>query len=502
MGVVAQLDSAVPRVHGHIHARCSQPSGRQRKRQDGGSGGRDRAAAVEEPTGPRGVEDSGATGSGSAESDRAAAVEEATALCHAFRVTFMRGVAVQWRRAELEEGSSGRHPWPREVVNNVTLWDGPLLLANTIVAGILPHQPPRWWMKRRTGGTSEDLCVRDDATEEYFHDKLRMSTSVFYGIVAALLPYLQRQITPFRQPLQPDRIVAYALYRWASGETYDSGTSNFGIGRASGIAAVEDVTRALHRAYPDKIKMPTGRRRKQVMDAFERKGFPRCMGAIDCTHLYVDKPANAPAENFCDRHRQFSVVAQVVVDMDMRILDVFVGYPGSVHDSRVLRNSSLYRRAQVGVIFDADPLVLPGGVSTRGYVLADNGYGALAWLVIPYPGQHVPPDETRFNDKYKAARSVVERAFGRLKGMWRLYLRTHKTNVDTLPQQFMAVCILHNIFIDAGVEFDEQLLMDVDDDGNPVPIDIGLISRIPPMNMGSPAALAVRTALKERMALE
>ncbi|GBG69119.1 hypothetical protein CBR_g3817 [Chara braunii] len=250
-------------------------------------------------------------------------------------------------------------PWPREVVNNVTLWDGPLLLANAIVADILLRQPPRWWMKRRTGGTWEDLCVHDDAAEEYFHDKLWMSKSVFYGIVAALSSYLQRQITPFRQPLQPKRIVAYAVYRWASSETYDSGTSNFGIGRASGIAAVEDVTRALHRAYPDKIKMPTGSRRKQVMDAFERKRFPRCMGAIDCTHLYVDKPANAPAENFCDRHRQFSVVAQVVVDMDMRILDVFVGYPGSVHDSRVLRNSSLYRRAQAGAIFDADPLVLP-----------------------------------------------------------------------------------------------------------------------------------------------
>ncbi|GBG59997.1 hypothetical protein CBR_g327 [Chara braunii] len=218
-------------------------------------------------------------------------------------------------------------------------------------SGVMPRATPRWWMRRRTGGTWEDLRKTDDASTEYFKEKLRMSPRVFMEIVEALSSLLQRRVTFYRVPLQPDHIIAYALYRWASGETYESSTSSFGIGRTSGLIAVEDVTRALLSVYGDKIVWPAGRRRVLVLRAFEAKGFPNCYGCIDCTDAYVDKPANAPSENYFDRKHRFSVVAQVVVDLDLRITDVFVGYPGSCHDIRVLQLSSLWLRAEEGDLF-------------------------------------------------------------------------------------------------------------------------------------------------------
>ncbi|GBG83015.1 hypothetical protein CBR_g36634 [Chara braunii] len=236
-------------------------------------------------------------------------------------------------------------------------------------------ETPRWWIRRRTGGTWQDLIIDDDATDDYFHEKLRMTRGAFYDIVAACTPFLQRSLTHYRTPLMPEQLVAFTLYRWASGETFDSATSSFGMGRSSGIKAVRDVTNAILFAYPDKIAMPTGRRMLQVTRAFAAKGFPNCSGCMDCSHVYVDKPANAPAENYFDRKQQYSVIAQVVVDLDMRVLDVHVGHPGSVHDARVLINLSLYRRAEAGTLFLADAVGLPYGVRTRGYVLADNGYG-------------------------------------------------------------------------------------------------------------------------------
>ncbi|GBG62004.1 hypothetical protein CBR_g28480 [Chara braunii] len=45
--------------------------------------------------------------------------------------------------------------------------------------GALPRAMPRWWMKRRTGGAWEDLQQCDDATEDFFWDKLHMSPRVF-----------------------------------------------------------------------------------------------------------------------------------------------------------------------------------------------------------------------------------------------------------------------------------------------------------------------------------
>ncbi|GBG69957.1 hypothetical protein CBR_g4784 [Chara braunii] len=307
--------------------------------------------------------------------------------------------------------------------------------------------------------------------------------------------------TPRWVPLQPDPIIAYALYRWAMGETYDSRTCSFDIERASGITAVRDVTAALLTAYPDKISWPTGLQKAVVLRAFADKGFPNCHRCIDCTHIYIDKSANANGEDYCDRRRLFSVQAQVVVDMNLRVLDVFVGYPGSVHDMRMLNLSSLWVRTESGQLFTGPHVMLPFGVRTNGYLLGDNGYPQSEWIVVPYSGLAQDPTGARFDNKRKTARGAMERAFGRLKGMWRLFLRTHKCNMDSLPQQFVAVCILHNILIDAGVPFDDNLLWEVGPDGVRRRVDLGMHQPLRPVCMESSTgdALILRDALAERM---
>ncbi|GBG71718.1 hypothetical protein CBR_g9129 [Chara braunii] len=239
-------------------------------------------------------------------------------------------------------------------------------------------------------------------------------------IVAACAAYVEKKVTHYRMPLPVEQVIAFTLYR---------------------------------------------------RDVRERH-----FGAIGCTHICIDKPAGAPSDNYYDRKQKFSVQAQVVVDLDLRILDVHIGYPGSVHDIRVLHNSQLWRRAEVGELFDAPPENLPHGVVTRGYLLGDNGYPvACPWIVQPYGGIDQHPDDERFDTRQKVARACVERAFGRLKCMWRLFLRTHKTNLETLPQQFVALRTLHNILLDAGIDFDENLLWEVDENDICRRVDLGIV---------------------------
>ncbi|GBG78512.1 hypothetical protein CBR_g27739 [Chara braunii] len=126
-------------------------------------------------------------------------------------------------------------------------------LCAVIGCGVLPRATPRWWIRRRAGGTWEDLRVCDDAIDNYVQEKLRMSRRVFMDITEAGASHLQRKVTFYREPLQPEQIVAYALYRWATRESYDNNTSSFDIGRAFGIRAVSDVTTAMLRVYADKI---------------------------------------------------------------------------------------------------------------------------------------------------------------------------------------------------------------------------------------------------------
>ncbi|GBG69459.1 hypothetical protein CBR_g4154 [Chara braunii] len=307
---------------------------------------------------------------------------------------------------------------------------------------------PRWCMKRRTGGTWEDLWQCDDVMADYFMDKMRTSRRVFREITKALSPFLQRRVTFYREPLQPDHIAAYALYRWASGETYECGTCSFGIRKSSTLVDVRDVTAALRSAYPNKISWPTGLQKTIVLRAFDDKGFHNCHGCIECTHIFIDKPLNCPGEDYYDRKWCFSIQALVVVDLNLRMLDVFISFPGSCHDVRIVHLSSLWACAEAGGVFTRPPAMLPFGVQTNGYLLGDNGYLSSEWVVVPYDSFSQHPWELRFDNKQKTARGGVEKAFGRLKGMWRLFLRSHKTNIETLPQQLVAVCILHNIPID------------------------------------------------------
>ncbi|GBG72974.1 hypothetical protein CBR_g12693 [Chara braunii] len=321
---------------------------------------------------------------------RALTIDERTAIAAAVNVVLYRcqlertagkmKAAARARRKVTALASSS------EGLDLGALSNAVLQVCYALGCGAFPRATPRWWMKWRTGGTWEDLRQSDDATDDYFRYKLRMSPRVFREIAETLSPYLQRRVTFYRVPLQPDHIVAYALYRWASGETYESGTCSFGIGRAYGITAVRDVTAALLDADPDKISWPTGLDKVVVLRAFADKGFPNCHGCIDCTHIYVDKPANANGEDYCDRKRQFSVQVQVVVDMNLRVLDVFVGYPGSVHDMRMLHLSSLWERVESGQLFTDPHVMLAFGVRTNGYLLGDNDYPQSERIVVPYGG--------------------------------------------------------------------------------------------------------------------
>ncbi|GBG83287.1 hypothetical protein CBR_g36998 [Chara braunii] len=64
--------------------------------------------------------------------------------------------------------------------------DAVLQVCYAMGCGAFPRARPRWWMKRQTGGTWEDLRQCDDATANYFKDKLRMSPRVFRETTEAL----------------------------------------------------------------------------------------------------------------------------------------------------------------------------------------------------------------------------------------------------------------------------------------------------------------------------
>ena len=114
-------------------------------------------------------------------------------------------------------------------------------------------------------------------------------------------------------------------------------------------------------------------------------GFPNAVGAIDGSHISIKAP-HINHEDYFNRKQNYSINLQGVVDADGKFIDVSIGWPGSIHDARVLRLSTLYRRAENDVIL-TEPVRHINGVCVRPLLIGDSAYtlcylGLLALIFI------------------------------------------------------------------------------------------------------------------------
>jgi hypothetical protein len=66
--------------------------------------------------------------------------------------------------------------------------------------------------------------------------------------------------------------------------------------------------------------------------------FKDCIGAIDGSHFLASVPASEQAK-YIGLHGYASQNVMAVCDFDMRFTFVVTGWPGSVHDTRVLQDT-------------------------------------------------------------------------------------------------------------------------------------------------------------------
>ncbi|XP_052813301.1 putative nuclease HARBI1 [Mya arenaria] len=216
-------------------------------------------------------------------------------------------------------------------------------------------------------------------------------------LVTLMFPLLERA-TQRSCPLPPLLSVLVTLHFVASSSHYTVIGDVHGLSSSSVCRAVRRVIRIMAKLAKRVVSF---RRDVGVCKAefYALAGFPNVIGLIDGTQVRVRAPHEFEAD-YVNRKGYHSINVQMVCDAKLRFMNVVAKWPGSVHDSRIFRESCLASELEQG--------------QHNGYILGDSGYGCKPYLLTPYLNPRTGPQE-RYNEALVRTRVTVERSFGVLK---------------------------------------------------------------------------------------
>ena len=88
-----------------------------------------------------------------------------------------------------------------------------------------------------------------------------------------------------------------------------------------------------------------------------------------------------------------------------------------------------------------------GGVYIPALVLADSACPLKSWIMKPYSNAVLTEKQRYYNYRLSRARMVAERAFGKLKGCWRVLHRKCESSAKEVKIVTLACVVLHSICI-------------------------------------------------------
>ncbi len=130
---------------------------------------------------------------------------------------------------------------------------------------------------------------------------------------------------------------------------------------------------------------------------------------------------------------------QGTVDNVGKFTNVYIGWPGRVHDARVFVNSSLYLKGQAGTLFPDWKQTICGQAVPL-LMLGDPAYPLLSRLLKAFIDHgSLTAEQKFFNYRLSKACVIVEHA---LKGRWRCRLKRNNVLIRDVP---CLIAVLHNI---------------------------------------------------------
>ncbi|XP_064596850.1 putative nuclease HARBI1 [Liolophura sinensis] len=266
-------------------------------------------------------------------------------------------------------------------------------MANVLLAGLAERRTIRRERVFRDRTHPLDVLNGGDVVARY-----RVDRRAFLQVVDFLTPALERP-TNRNHAIPVVLQVLTALRYYASGSFQSLVSDLHGISVPSTSRIVRSVTTAIVNlnTYPLSISSPSNPREiaeaQQAFYEIEISHTYKCCVTSYCPNLINNLPIRIDCGPAC-----FPVIS-------CRFTSVVSRYPGSAHDSFILKQSGIWRKYQNG---DFDGTI----------ILGDSGYPLKPSLMVPFIQTHNGA-QAKYNKSHKTTRCTIERAFGVAKSRFR-----------------------------------------------------------------------------------
>lgn len=224
------------------------------------------------------------------------------------------------------------------------------------------------------------------------------------------------------------------------------------MGKSSLSVSFFPVIKALDNISSNIISWPSVEERMEIQQGFRSAaGLNKVIGAVDGTFVPIKAPKE-DSEVYITRKCNYAVTLQAVCDHNLKFTDVFVGYPGSVSDTRIFRNSDLYKMVENNQ---------RSFFSENEVIIGDKAYPLLNWCLPPYIDRGtLTRAQKNFNEVHSKTRQTIERPFALLFGRFRRLRYLDMVRHDSIPLTILSTCVLHNICLNYEDLHREEYIQD------------------------------------------
>lgn len=129
------------------------------------------------------------------------------------------------------------------------------------------------------------------------------------------------------------------------------------------------------------LREPNEEDLRRILAINESRGFPGCLGSLNCQHWEWKNCPVAWAGQFKGKEKKPTVVMEAIADGELWIWQLSVGHPGSMNDLNVADNSKTISRLLSGEFPPRIPFTINGRARTLPYYLVDGIYPSWAVFV-------------------------------------------------------------------------------------------------------------------------